>query len=200
MIATLTGILAERSGETIVVQTDGGVGYAVTVPLGVYERLPAMGERVSLVTELVVREDGWALYGFDRASDRLIFQRLLGASGFGPRLALAVLSALGPERTVLSIQGKDIAALSTVNGIGKKKAERLVLELQDKFKDIRVDTTIARQPGPDAAVQALTALGYSTAAAESAVREVVATTGAENTAQIVRLALQQLTTPRKTHV
>lgn len=200
MIATLTGILAERSGETIVVQTDGGVGYAVTVPLGVYERLPAMGERVSLVTELVVREDGWALYGFDRASDRLIFQRLLGASGFGPRLALAVLSALGPERTVLSIQGKDIAALSTVNGIGKKKAERLVLELQDKFKDIRVDTTIARQPGPDAAVQALTALGYSTAAAESAVREVEATTGAENTAQIVRLALQQLTTPRKTHV
>ena len=200
MIATVTGILAERSGETIVVQTDGGVGYAVTVPLGVYERLPAMGERVSLVTELVVREDGWALYGFDRASDRLIFQRLLGASGFGPRLALAVLSALGPERTVLSIQGKDIAALSTVNGIGKKKAERLVLELQDKFKDIRVDTTIARQPGPDAAVQALTALGYSTAAAESAVREVVATTGAENTAQIVRLALQQLTTPRKTHV
>jgi len=200
VIATLTGILAERSGETIVVQTDGGVGYAVTVPLGVYERLPAMGERVSLVTELVVREDGWALYGFDRASDRLIFQRLLGASGFGPRLALAVLSALGPERTVLSIQGKDIAALSTVNGIGKKKAERLVLELQDKFKDIRVDTTIARQPGPDAAVQALTALGYSTAAAESAVREVEATTGAENTAQIVRLALQQLTTPRKTHV
>ncbi len=200
MIATVTGILAERSGDTIVVQTDGGVGYAVTVPLGVYERLPAMGERVSLVTELVVREDGWALYGFDRASDRLIFQRLLGASGFGPRLALAVLSALGPERTVLSIQGKDIAALSTVNGIGKKKAERLVLELQDKFKDIRVDTTIARQPGPDAAVQALTALGYSTAAAESAVREVVATTGAENTAQIVRLALQQLTTPRKTHV
>ena len=200
MIATLTGTLAERSGDTLIVQTSGGVGYAVTVPLGVHERLPALGSRISLFTELVVREDGWALYGFDQASERLIFQRLLGASGFGPRLALSVLSALGPERTVLSIQDRDIAALSTVNGIGKKKAERLVLELQDKFKDVRVDTTIARQQGPDAAVRALTALGYSSAAAESAVREVVATIGGENTAQIVRLALQQLTNPRKTHV
>lgn len=200
MIATLTGVLADQSGDTIIVQTDGGVGYAVTVPLGVYERLPALGDRVSLFTEPVVREDGWALYGFDRASERLIFQRLLGASGFGPRLALAVLSALGPERTVLSIQDRNIAALSTVNGIGKKKAERLVLELQDKFKDMRVDTTIARQQGPDAAVRALTSLGYSTAAAESAVREVVATTAADDTSHIVRLALQHLTTPRKTHV
>ena len=200
MIATLTGILAERAGDTLIVQTDGGVGYAVTVPLGVHERLPDVGSQVSLFTELVVREDGWALYGFDHASERRIFQRLLGASGFGPRLALAVLSTLGPERTVLSIQGRDIAALSTVNGIGKKKAERLVLELQDRFKDFRIDTTISRRQGSDAAVRALTGLGYAALAAEAAVREVVAAIGAEDTAQIVRLALQQLTTPRKTHV
>src|SRR5712691_12005983 len=92
MIATLTGTLAERDGETIVVQTDGGVGYAVTVPAGVAERLPARGGRVSLHTELVVKEDGWALFGFDRAAERQVFQRLLGASGFGPKLALALLS------------------------------------------------------------------------------------------------------------
>ncbi len=200
MIATLTGVLAERAGDALIVQTDGGVGYAVTVPLGVHERLPDVGSRVSLFTELVVREDGWALYGFDHASERRIFQRLLGASGFGPRLALAVLSTLGPERTVLSIQDRDIAALSTVNGIGKKKAERLVVELQDRFKDFRIDTTISRRQGSDAAVHALTALGYTALAAEGAVREVVSTIGAEDTAQIVRLALQQLTTPRKTHV
>ena len=200
MIATLTGVLAERAGDTLIVQTDGGVGYAVTVPLGVHERLPDVGGQVSLFTELVVREDGWALYGFDHASERRIFQRLLGASGFGPRLALAVLSTLGPERTVLSIQDRDIAALSTVNGIGKKKAERLVVELQDRFKDFRIDTTISRRQGSDAAVHALTALGYTALAAEGAVREVVSTIGAEDTAQIVRLALQQLTTPRKTHV
>ena len=100
MIATVTGLLAAREGETVVIQTDGGVGYAVTVPLGVFERLPEPGARVSLYTELVVREDGWSLFGFDRAADRTVFQRLLGASGFGPRLALALLSALGPDRNV----------------------------------------------------------------------------------------------------
>ncbi|MDQ3426702.1 MAG: helix-hairpin-helix domain-containing protein, partial [Gemmatimonadota bacterium] len=132
MIATLTGVLAERDGESVVVQTDGGVGYAVTVPAGVAQRLPANGSRVSLYTELVVKEDGWALFGFDRAAERQVFQRLLGASGFGPKLALALLSALGPERTVRSILGRDLTALSSVGGIGKKKAERLVLELRDR--------------------------------------------------------------------
>jgi len=104
MIATVAGVLADREGETVLVQTDGGVGYAITVPLGVFERLPPRGARVSLHTELVVREDGWALYGFDRPGDRVVFQRLLGATGFGPKLAMAVLSALGPDRTVRSIR------------------------------------------------------------------------------------------------
>ena len=108
------------------------------MPLGVLERLPANGTRISLHTELVVREDGWSLYGFDRVVEREVFQRLLGASGFGPRLALALISALGGDRTVRSIKGKDLAALSSVPGIGKKKAERLVLELQDKLDDIVV--------------------------------------------------------------
>ncbi len=107
MIATLTGVIAERHGETLVVQTDGGVGYAVTVPVGVAVRLPARGARVSLFTELVVKEDGWALYGFDTGTERQVFQRLLGASGFGPKLALSLLSALGPERTVRSILARD---------------------------------------------------------------------------------------------
>ncbi len=105
MIASVTGVLAARDGDTIVVQTDGGVGYEVTVPAGVAGRLPAGGGRVSLHTELVVKEDGWALYGFDRAAERGIFQRLLGASGFGPSSRMALLSALGPERTVRSILG-----------------------------------------------------------------------------------------------
>ena len=116
MIATVSGVLAEREADSLVVQTDGGVGYAVTVPAGVAERLPAPGARVSLYTELVVKEDGWALYGFDRPVERLVFQRLLGASGFGPKLALALLSALGPERTVRSILARDLAALSSVSG------------------------------------------------------------------------------------
>ncbi len=200
MIATLTGVLADHTGDTIVLRTEGGVGYAVTIPMGVHERLPAVGANVTLHTELVVREDGWALYGFDKANERQVFRRLLGASGVGPRLALGILSALGPDRTVLSIQNRDIAALSTVNGIGKKKAERLVVELHDKFQDLVIDTTLAGPRSADAAVRALTALGYSAGAAETAVREIVATTGDNDTAVVVRHALQLLTRPRKSPV
>jgi holliday junction DNA helicase RuvA len=192
MIATVTGVLADREGETIVVQTDGGVGYAVTVPLGVFERLPPRGARVSLHTELVVREDGWALFGFDRAADRVIFQRLLGASGFGPKLALAVLSALGPDRTVRSIRERDIAALSTVTGIGRKKAERLVLELRDRFDDVGVAPPERPASGSDQAVRALVALGYAPAAAEEAVRGALANGAGGDTAVVVRQALAGL--------
>lgn len=196
MIATVSGILSERDDETIVIQTDGGVGYAVTVPLGVFERLPAAGSRIRLFTELVVREDGWALYGFDRSTERRIFQRLLGASGFGPRLALALLSTLGPDRTVRSIRSKDIAALSTVNGIGRKKAEKLVVELQDRFADLEAGPgEVELRPGASA-VQALTALGYTAAAAEEAVRNAMNGGGEEDTGQIVRRALQWITQSR----
>lgn len=192
MIATITGVLAARDGETVVLQTDGGVGYAVTVPLGVFERLPHPGARVSLYTELVVREDGWSLYGFDRAGDRTVFQRLLGASGFGPKLALALLSALGPDRTVRSIRERDIAALSTVSGIGKKKAERLVLELRDRFDDVPV-VAERRASGSDQAVRALVSLGYAPAAAEDAVRGALAGGADGDTAAVVRRALSALT-------
>ena len=197
MIASLTGVLADREGETVVVQTDSGVGYSVTVPLGVFERLPPRGARVSLHTELVVREDGWALFGFDRAADRVIFQRLLSASGFGPKLALAVLSALGPDRTVRSIRERDIAALSTVSGIGRKKAERLVLELRDRFDDLSVSPAELPSTGSDQAVRALLALGYAPAAAEEAVRGALANGATGDTAAVVRRALAALTGAKK---
>jgi Holliday junction DNA helicase RuvA len=192
MIATVAGLLAEREGESIVVETDGGVGYAIAVPLGVFERLPARGARVRLFTELVVREDGWSLYGFDRAHDRAIFQRLLSATGFGPKLALAVLSALGPDRTVRSIRNRDIAALSTVSGIGKKKAERLILELHDRFQDATLESADVEPGGSDQAVRALTGLGYAPAAAEDAVRAALAAGADNDTAIVVRRALQVL--------
>jgi holliday junction DNA helicase RuvA len=191
MIASVTGILAARDGESIVVQTDGGVGYEVTVPSGVAGRLPRPGARVSLYTELVVKEDGWALYGFDRVAERQIFQRLLGASGFGPKLALALLSALGAERTVRSIRARDLAALSTVSGIGRKKAEHLVLELRDRFDDVALEPAAA-QPGSDEAVRALMGLGYPAGAAEDAVRAEIAAGSPDETPQLIRRALQRL--------
>jgi holliday junction DNA helicase RuvA len=196
MIASVTGILAERDGDTIVVQTEGGVGYAVTVPAGVAERLPVRGSRISLHTELVVKEDGWALFGFDHPTERLVFQRLLGASGFGPKLALALLSALGPERTVRSILSRDLVSLSSVGGIGKKKAERLVLELQDRFGAMAFEAPAPRGGGGEDAVRALVGLGYGPAAAEDAVREVLVNGAEPETPQLIRRALQQLGSAR----
>jgi Holliday junction DNA helicase RuvA len=193
MIAMIAGVLTEKSPERIVLLTDGGVGYEVTVPLGVFERLPQVGARCTLHTELVVREDGWTLFGFDAPGDRTIFQRLLGASGFGPRLAIALLSTLGPDRTVRSIRERDLAALSTVSGIGRKKAERLVLELQDRFADVVLDSASVRPRGGMEAVRALESLGYAAAVAEDAVRVVLDEAPGSDTATIVRRALQHLT-------
>jgi Holliday junction DNA helicase RuvA len=195
VIAGISGVLTAKAGETIVVQTEGGVGYALTVPLGVFERLPAVGHRVTLHTELVVREDGWALYGFDQPTERSVFQRLLLASGFGPRLALALLSTLGAERTVRAIQQRDLALLSTVSGIGKKKAERLVLELQDRFEDLAVAAAAGPASPAEAAAAALVRLGYSPTQSEDAVREATAA-GAGETASIIRQALARLTSGR----
>jgi Holliday junction DNA helicase RuvA len=199
MIAMVAGVLVSRRGDALVVQTDGGVGYAITVPLGTLERLPAEGTRVSLHTELVVREDGWALYGFDRAEDREVFAALLGASGFGPKLALALLSTLGAQRTVRSIRQKDLTLLSTVNGIGRKKAERLVLELRDKFEeqselggDAPADATPSAPA--EAAVKALVRLGYPQAAAEEAIRGALTGKEEADAGQLVRKALARLGT------
>ena len=196
MIATLTGLNAERDGESLVVQTDGGVGYAVSVPAGVAQRLPARGARVSLFTELVVKEDGWSLYGFDSAGERQVFRHLLAASGFGPKLAIALLSALGPERTVRSIRGRDLSALSSVSGIGRKKAERLVLELQDRFGDFVPDIRSSGLEGMEEAVRALMGLGYGLVAADNAVRAALASGAPPETPLLIRRALQELATLR----
>lgn len=192
MISTILGVLADRSSETVVIETQGGVGYAITLPLGVHERLPPAGKSVRLFTELVVKEDGWALYGFDDPAERTIFQRLLGASGVGPKLALAILSHLGPARTVRSLQGKDVTTLSTVSGIGKKKAEKMVIELHDRFADLNIATVAAPRPAGDAAVKALTGLGYSQREAETAVRAELQAGAPEETGALVKRALQRL--------
>jgi Holliday junction DNA helicase RuvA len=190
MIAFVEGTLAVRDPEGIIVRTAGGTGYLIEVTLGVFERLPAIGAAVSLHTELVVREDAWALYGFDTPIERAVFRRLMGASGVGPRLALAILSALGPERTVRAIGDRDLAALASVPGIGRKKAERIALELGDRLDDLPAAAPVP-QPSADA-VRALVKLGYSAAAAETAVRTAAEAGGTDDTAALVRRALSSL--------
>lgn len=196
MIASVEGFLAVREPDGIVVTTAGGIGYQIEVPLGVFERLPVVGVRLQLYTELVVREDAWSLYGFDTPLERAVFRRLLGASGVGARIALAMLSALGPDRTVRAIREKDLAALASVPGIGKKKAERLVLELGDRLDDLPVAAGTAAvalaTPSADA-VRALIALGYPAAGADNAVRSAIERGAPLETAALVRRALNDLT-------
>lgn len=196
MIAAVQGKLVSKAGDEVVIATSGGMSYRVAVPLGVLERLPREGQPIALDTVLVVREDEWALYGFDDPQERLVFERLLTASGVGPRLALALLSTLGGGRVVRALRDGDLAALCTVPGIGKKKAERIVLELKDRLGDIAPAGARAPAAAPvEQAVQALINLGYGQADAERAVREFVASNGSAETVDVIRGALQLLTQP-----
>lgn len=193
MIARVRGTLVHRAGDFITVLTNGGVGYAMSIPLGVLERLPAVGKEVDLHTTLVVREDAWALFGFDDTEERNVFEHLLHATGVGPRLALALVSALGSDRVVRAIGSGDLAALCTVPGVGRKKAERMVLELKDRMRDLEVSTPTGPGAAAEQAVKALVNLGYSQSDAEGAVRAALGANGGAGAEQLVRGALQQLT-------
>lgn len=197
MISAVRGALITKTGDRVVVETTGGVSYEIAVPLGVLERLPAEGRSVELKTVLVVREDAWALYGFDQELERTVFQRLLGASGIGPRLALALVSTLGGPRVVAAVREGDIAALCTVPGIGKKTADRMVLELKDRVRDLATaEAATPRGVPAEQAVQALMNLGYGAAEADRAVRAVVSQDGTGEPVDLIRRALHRLTERR----
>jgi len=201
VIAQVSGRLAAKQADRVMIETPGGVGYEIVVPLGVMERLPAVGEAVSLATELVVREDGWSLYGFHDEAGRRFFQRLIGVSGVGPKIAIALMSALGVERGARAVKERNIALLASVSGIGKKTAERLALELADKLGEF--DELAEAGAGPtgrggargaaEAALHALERLGYATAEADGALRQALAADGGGDTETLVRRALQLLT-------
>ncbi len=206
MIAQVAGRLAAKQADRVMIHTAGGVGYEIVVPLGVMERLPAVGETVTLATELVVREDGWSLYGFQDDAGRRFFQRLIGVSGVGPKIAIALMSALGVERGARAVKERNIALLASVSGIGKKTAERLALELADKLGEFEEATGAAGAGGAaagggaaEAALHALERLGYATVEADRALRQAFAADGGRageggvDTETLVRRALQLLT-------
>lgn len=172
MIAEVAGSLAAKELNRVTVMTAGGVGYEVVIPLGVFESLPKLGEQVHLHTQLVVRDDGWQLFGFASPFERHVFQLLLTANGVGPALALALVSHLTADRLVRAVREKDIATLQGVPRVGRKKAERLVLDLADKLDELEVDGTVPRPAGvaSEDAIRALVSLGYSAGDAEQAVR------------------------------
>jgi Holliday junction DNA helicase RuvA len=197
MIARITGKLADKGIDRIEIMTAGGVGYELLIPLGVLESLPRVGEEVSLHTAMVVKEDGWTLFGFENQEDRALFHTLLGASGVGPSLALGLISALGIGRLARAIVDRDIATLQGVPRVGKKTAERLCVELGDKMKDFAkvggAGAVVRSDAGSADAVRALMALGYTTADAEKAVREAVgAGMQGKATSDVIRQALALL--------
>ena len=198
MIAQVAGRLAAKQADRVMIHTAGGVGYEIVVPLGVMERLPAVGETVSLATELVVREDGWSLYGFQDDAGRRFFQRLIGVSGVGPKIAIALMSALGVERGARAVKERNIALLASVSGIGKKTAERLALELADKLGEFEEAGGAMVAGGAagvaEAALHALERLGYATVEADRALRQVLAADGGSGVdpETLVRRALQLL--------
>lgn len=191
MISRIRGTLLRRELGLAEIMTQGGVAYEVHIPLTVFERLPREGAEVELRTFQVVREDAIELFGFLENAERVVFGRLLSASGVGPRLALNILSAMPPERVIRAIHDRDIAALRQIPGLGAKKAERLALELKDRLDDIAVTAAGGRTGGPgfEEAAAALVALGYSTADAAAAVRKVIDDQGALPAIDLIKAAL-----------
>ena len=193
MITLLVGTLVERDLASVEVLTSGGVGYTLAIPLSTFEALPKVGETVRLHTHLVVKEDGWQLFGFASTYERNVFMRLLNAKGFGPQLALNMLSALVAERLVRAIRERDVATLQQVKGLGKKKADQLILDLADKLDDLQRGATsivMTGGAGVDDAVRALQSLGFGIAEAEAGIRAALdAGEGKESTAALVRAAL-----------
>ncbi len=207
MIARLTGKLIECEITEVVVDV-GGVGYAVTIPMSTYDKLPRVGETVTLLTHHHVREDAVVLYGFATARERQLFRLLMDkVSGIGPKVAIGILSGVEVDAFCQLVAAGDIKGLSKLNGVGKRTAERLVVELKDKVAEIApaavlgVAGAAAGAPvrgvaGRDAqdAVAALTTLGFKADQAQKAVGQLCTDLPAaeQNVQNLIRRALQLL--------
>ena len=185
MFSYIKGTLEEYWEDTIVVES-GGIGWNIHVPLSVLDRLPHVGEQIKVYTSFQVKEDSMTLYGFFSRQDLKMFKQLLGVNGIGPKGALGLLSAMRPDDLRLAVISGDAKAISATPGIGKKTAEKLILELKDKLniedmlehaahggdsEDLASGTDTASNTMQAEAVQALTALGYGSAESLRAVKK-----------------------------
>lgn len=179
MIGRLTGLLLEKQPPHIVLDVQG-VGYELDAPMSTFYQLPALGEQVTLHTHMVVREDAQLLYAFADKRGRELFRELIRLNGVGPKLALALMSGMEVDELVMAVQHQDVSALVRIPGVGKKTAERLLIELRDRFKawealpgavplvTVGASVSIAAKPSADA-VSALISLGYKPQEASKAV-------------------------------
>jgi len=188
MIGRLRGIVIEKQAPEILLEV-GGVGYEVQLPLTSFYQLPATGQEAIVYTHFVVREDAHLLFGFSSPTERGLFRLLLKANGVGPKLALTILSGLTASQFVRCVQSDDISTLVKLPGVGKKTAERLLIEMRDRLKDwgLTIETPITdhlvlgddgvesfelKETPEQDAIGALVALGYSQSVAASAVKKV----------------------------
>jgi Holliday junction DNA helicase RuvA len=188
MIGRITGTLAEKSPPQLLIDVNG-VGYEVDVPMSSFYNLPALGERVTLLTHFVVREDAQVLFGFLTHDERATFRLLVKISGVGPRTALSILSGLSVNELAQAISLQESGRLVKVPGIGKKTAERLLLELKGKLGDaLTAPPSVASHAQGDI-LQALLALGYSDREAAAALKALPAEVGVSDG---IKLALRAL--------
>ncbi len=201
MISSLTGKLAEKDASIVVIDV-AGVGYEVTIPLSTFYSLGEPGSEISLRIYTYVREDTLQLYGFSSLPERSLFLKLITVSGIGPKLAVGMLSGMSPEEMVAAIRTDDLAALTSIPGVGRKTAERVVIELRDKIADIAPKAaaaaggaesdTVAVSDVYDDALSALVNLGYKQQAAERELKKAVRE-GTEMTVQkLLKRSLQLL--------
>ncbi|MCP5141811.1 MAG: Holliday junction branch migration protein RuvA [Gammaproteobacteria bacterium] len=196
MIGFLRGQLVAKQPPSLLIDVNG-VGYEVDAPMSTFFQLPPLGQEVRLFTHLAVREDAHTLYGFGSDTERGLFRTLIKVNGIGAKLALGILSGVGPDEFVAAVQRGDVSLLTRLPGIGKKTAERLVVELRDRLGDFNVGKAAIgmRKPVADApadavgdAVSALQALGYKPADASRMVKSVAEDgMGSE---ELIRLALK----------
>ncbi len=192
MIAHLRGRLISKHPNQAIVEA-AGVGYDVTITVPTFSDLPALGSEVALHIHTHVREDAIALFGFLRADEKQLFEKLITVSGIGPKLAITILSGMATADMVGAIRGNDFARLTRIPGIGKKTAERMCVELRDKLDGFGAPQTAAPVSAiEEDVISALTNLGYQRAVAEKCVERAVASAGRENFDAIFRAALGAL--------
>ncbi len=201
MIAYLAGKLAEKKPTEVIIDVHG-IGYHVHIPTSTYERLPAPAEAVKLFTHQYVREDALHLYGFSTRTERDVFEMMIGVSGIGPKLALAALSAMSPDELRRRVVEGDAAFLTRIPGVGKKVAERMVVELRDRFARLEgmgggpaggaEGAGEQKERARADALAALEALGLSRAAAERSLRKVLrGQPELQSAEELIRLALRE---------
>src|SRR5580692_5579414 len=199
MIGQLRGRLTDKRPNQVLVDV-GGVGYVVQVPLSTFAALGELHTEVTLLIHTHVREDALSLYGFLSSREKHFFEMLLSASGVGPSLALKILSGMSVEELVPAIRGSDLARLTKIPGVGRKTAERIVVELKDKLDAVTVEVERPAATSPAGieadVVSALVNLGYEARVAEAAVTEARRENGSGNFEKLLRASLHALSAPK----